>query len=159
MAEVIGTIGAILGLVEFTASVACTISRFLRAVGQVPSVISSVNTHITNWKIHLDALHGLTQQHHINQHLKRLLQDRGVLHNAWDCLKRLNDIIIDATPKEQRHTQISELWDQFTFCRKNQGEVEELLQQLDSNTNHLQLALATSTALASPLAHPPRRLC
>lgn len=144
MAEVVGTVSAIVGLVEFTASVGKTISRFLRAIGQVPVVISSINTHITNWQIHLDALQGHSKRWGMNQHLKSVLQDSGVLSNAQTCLERLNDIIKEATPSDPRQSRASEVWDQFAF-RMKQSEVEELLQQMDRNTKHLQLALTTST--------------
>lgn len=146
MAELIGTISAIVGLIEFTDSLVSTIIRFVRAVGEAPEVINSVRIQITTWQTHLDALYGFSRRPNISSPLKHFLERSGVLGNAQECLERLTSIISSAMPPEHGQTRASEIWDRVAFRRKYGGEVEDLLKQMHGNTKHLQLALELSTA-------------
>lgn len=146
MAEIVGLISSVAGLVSFTDLLVSNITGLVRAVGEVPTVISSLRGNVAVWQLHLDALHGLGQRQTITQHLKAVLNHTGLLTDAGTCLKRLNDIIVGAVPPGRGQSRPLELWDQFKLSRK-QSEMESLLKRMDRITVQLQTALATNTAL------------
>lgn len=146
MAEVIGTLSAIVSLVDFTNLLAITIAKFLRAVGEIPEEIISVRIQIATWQAHLDALYGISQRPDINSKLKNFLDHSDILEEARECLERLDNIISSSFAPESGQSKATQIWDRVKFRRNYGSEVERLLKHMDANTKHLQLALALSTA-------------
>lgn len=161
MAELLGTIGAIVGLVEATDSLLGSIQRLLRAIGGVPAVIKSVRSQIAYWQTHLDALYGLSRRCAPNAELGHFLKKNNVLADAESCLESLASIIAASAPAppDQEKGRISVTWDRFTFHKKYGHEVEKILKRMSDNTEHIRLALAMSTELVPrPPPHSTRRL-
>lgn len=143
-AGTLADITSIGGLLKFTGAVLLTIDRFVKAVGQVPDFIESTKSKLGLWNLHMVALQGLSEDESINEHLKRVLHTSGVLANAQECLERVNEIIVEATPT-RKQTRASELWDHAAFrLAGRQAEVEGLLRDLDDIIKHLNIANQTT---------------
>lgn len=155
MAEVIGAIGAVVGLVEATESLLRNIRRFFRAIEEVPEVIITVKAQISLWQTHLEVLCDLSRGSSPIDEMGDFLEQKEVLKDARFCLERLSAIVADSTPPDQRQGRVSSVWDRVTFHMKHEREVETLLKRMDNNTQHLDLALSMSTKLVPRSFHSP----
>lgn len=140
---VAGAASSFINLFEFARSVLAFITDVAASFrGDIPIVLMSAISKVTIWQHHLRELCEIGQDERINEHLRQLLKEDGVLNNVQDCLKQLQSIISDAMPKGEQN-RASAMFDRAVFHSRKK-EVQDLLKRMDDNAVHVQMALQTN---------------
>lgn len=154
MAELLGAMSAVVGMVQATEKLLSKIRNFRKAIREVPEVIISVRAQVALWKTQLEEVHELSQRSSSNAELRDRLVQTDVLKDARSCLERLSFIVAELTP-DQVQGRVSSIRDRVTFHRQYESEVETLLKRMDKITQHLDFALAMFTKFVPRSFHAP----